>query len=157
MPPIGRRLVALAALVALPVAALARPDQDPAKGGEKAIREILDRQVSRWNAGDLDGFAETYWRSPEVVFQSGGDRTRGWDAMLARYRKRYQGEGRAMGRLEFRDLEVRVLDAESGYAFGRWHLTMPDGSTPTGLFTLVLRKFPEGWRIVLDHTSVAAP
>lgn len=157
MPPIERRLILLVALVALPVAALARPGQGPQKDAEGAIREVLDRQVSRWNAADLEGFAETYWRSPELVFQSGGDRTEGWEEMLARYRRRYQGEGRAMGRLEFRDLRVRVLGPDSGYAFGRWHLTMPDGSTPTGLFTLVLRKLPEGWRIVLDHTSVAAP
>jgi len=32
-------------------------------------------------------------------------------------------------------------------------LTMPDDTHPGGLFTLVLRKRPEGWRIVHDHTS----
>jgi hypothetical protein len=30
---------------------------------------------------------------------------------------------------------------------------MPDGKRPSGLFTLILRKLPEGWRIVHDHTS----
>ena len=29
---------------------------------------------------------------------------------------------------------------------------MPDGKQPHGVFTLIFRKFPEGWRIVHDHT-----
>jgi ketosteroid isomerase-like protein len=31
---------------------------------------------------------------------------------------------------------------------------MPDGSRPNGLFTLILRRLPAGWKIVHDHTSV---
>jgi ketosteroid isomerase-like protein len=38
---------------------------------------------------------------------------------------------------------------------GSWQLTMSDGKTPHGLFTLVFRKFPDGWKIVHDHTSAA--
>ena len=30
---------------------------------------------------------------------------------------------------------------------------MPDGTKPGGLFTVILRRFPEGWKIVHDHTS----
>lgn len=125
--------------------------------GTTAIRALLDAQVADWNRGDLDGFAASYWRSPELVFQSGGDRSLGWEAMRARYRKRYQAEGKAMGRLRFSELEVRPLGDDAGYAFGRWTLTMPDGSQPTGLFTVLVRRFPEGWRIVHDHTSLALP
>jgi len=33
-----------------------------------------------------------------------------------------------------------------------WQLTMSDGKMPHGLFTLVFRRFPEGWKIVHDHT-----
>lgn len=116
---------------------------------------LLDDQVAAWNRGDLDGFLETYWHSPKLVFLSGGDRTEGFEATRERYRKRYQAEGRAMGRLEFTEIEVEVLGPDSAFARGRWALTMPDGMKPSGLFTLILRKLPEGWRIVHDHTSVA--
>jgi ketosteroid isomerase-like protein len=34
---------------------------------------------------------------------------------------------------------------------------MPDGSMPGGLFTLIFRKFPDGWKIVHDHTSAEEP
>ena len=118
-----------------------------------AVRSVLDRQVADWNKGDLDGFLAGYWNSPKVVFQSGGQRFDGWEAMRDRYRRRYQAEGRAMGRLVFSGLDVEPLGPEAALARGRWQLTMPDGSTPGGLFTVIFRKLPEGWKIVHDHTS----
>lgn len=117
------------------------------------VRAVLDRQVEAWNRGDLDGFMTTYWDSPKVVFQSGPDRTEGWTAMRDRCRERYQGEGKEMGRLDFRDVEVERLGDDAAWVRGRWRLTLKDGKAPQGLFTLILRKLPEGWRIVHDHTS----
>ena len=122
-----------------------------------AVRAILDRQVANWNKGDLDGFLTGYWNSPKVVFQSGGQRLVGYEAMRQRYRQRYQAEGRAMGRLEFSELELESLGPESVLGRGRWRLTMPDKSTPGGLFTIIFRKLPEGWKIVHDHTSSQEP
>ena len=135
--------------------------QSPTNLAVSAIRRVLDDQVAAWNRGNLDAFLEGYWRSPRVVFQSGGTRHDGFDAMRDRYRKRYQADGRAMGRLVFSELEIEPLgssiDPTDAFARGRYTLTMPDGSTPTGLFTLILRRFPDGWKIIHDHTSVGDP
>jgi beta-aspartyl-peptidase (threonine type) len=60
-----------------------------------------------------------------------------------------------MGHLEFSGLRIEMLGPEAAFVRGEWHLTMPDGKAPHGLFTLIFRKFPEGWKIVHDHTSVA--
>jgi beta-aspartyl-peptidase (threonine type) len=60
-----------------------------------------------------------------------------------------------MGKLEFSGLRVIVLSQDSAFVRGSWKLTMSDGKTPHGLFTLVFRKLPQGWKIVHDHTSVA--
>ena len=116
-------------------------------------RAVMDRQVADWNRGDLDGFCATYWNSPKLVFVSGGEKTEGWTPMRDRYRKRYQGEGKAMGKLAFDDLEVEPLGPEHAFARGRWELTFADGKTAGGRFTVILRKLREGWRIVHDHTS----
>jgi beta-aspartyl-peptidase (threonine type) len=124
-----------------------------AEDSARAARAVLDRQVEDWNKGDLDGFLAGYWKSPKVVFQSGGRRYDGWEAMRERYRRRYQAEGRAMGRLAFTGLDVEPLGPEAVLARGRWQLTMPDDTTPGGLFTVIFRRFPEGWKIVHDHTS----
>jgi beta-aspartyl-peptidase (threonine type) len=60
-----------------------------------------------------------------------------------------------MGKLDFSDLGIEMLGADAAFVRGAWLLTMPDGKTPHGLFTLVFRRFPEGWKIVHDHTSAA--
>jgi len=130
---------------------------DPVEDPVMAIRAVLERQESDWNRGDLDAFLTGYWNSPKVVFQSGGDRFDGWEAMRDRYRKRYKSEGRAMGQVAFSRVEIELLGPGSALVRGAWRLTLPDGSRPGGLFTLVFRKFPDGWKIVHDHTSAEEP
>src|SRR5262245_63722240 len=73
------------------------------------IRKVLDEQVVAWNKGDLVGFMKGYWNSKDLTFVSGKDVTRGWQDTLERYKKRYQSEGKEMGKLAFSDLEVREL------------------------------------------------
>jgi ketosteroid isomerase-like protein len=120
---------------------------------EAAVRGLLQAQVEAWNRGDLEAFMIGYWNSPELVFQSGATTTRGWQPTLERYRQRYQAEGREMGQLRFNDLHVEVVAPEVAFARGGWHLTFREGKTAGGLFTLLLRRQREGWRIVHDHTS----
>ncbi|HJT76977.1 MAG TPA: nuclear transport factor 2 family protein [Gemmataceae bacterium] len=152
--------VGLAGLVLLSVFLLARQgpppahadDTTPAKEAKAAVREVLDRQAAAWNKGDLDGFMAGYWKSPDLTFFSGKTREHGWQATLDRYRRRYQGEGREMGRLTFDQIQIDVLGPDAALVRGRWELVRKD-DRPGGLFTLVFRKFPEGWRIIHDHTS----
>ena len=143
--------------VIMPAAGFANASRgDQAADDSQAVRKVLEDQVAAWNRKDLDGFCSTYWNSPDLVFQSGGDQTKGFEAMRDRYRKRYQGDGKAMGTLTFKDLEVIVVANDAAMVRGRWSLVMPDKKNPNGLFTVILRKLPEGWRIVHDHTSAAS-
>jgi beta-aspartyl-peptidase (threonine type) len=114
------------------------------------IQKVLADQAAAWNAKNLEGFMAYYWKSEGLTFQSGPNRLRGWQTMLDRYKKNYAGD--KWGVLSFSDLEVNVLAPDAAYVLGRWKL---DGTAQPlgGVFTLVFRKFPEGWRIVHDHTS----
>jgi beta-aspartyl-peptidase (threonine type) len=122
-------------------------------GPEGQIRQVLLSQVDAWNRGDLEGYMNGYWRSPELTFYSGGTVTKGWEPTLERYRKRYQGEGKQMGKLAFASLDVELLGQDAAFIRGSWQLTMSDGKQPHGLFTLIMKKMKPGWRIVHDHTS----
>ena len=127
-----------------------------AAGDERsAVEQVLRGQQDAWNHHDLEGFMAGYWNSPELTFFSGAKQTAGWQATLDRYRATYNSPGHAMGRLEFSNLRIEILGADAAFVRGEWRLTMPDGKTPHGLFTLVFRKFPDGWKIIHDHTSAA--
>ena len=122
---------------------------------EPAVRQVLERQQEAWNHHDLETFMSGYWNSPELTFFSGAKSYSGWQSTIDRYRKTYQSESREMGKLEFSDLNIDALSSDTAFVRGAWHLTMSDGKTPHGLFTLIFRKFPDGWKIVHDHTSTA--
>jgi beta-aspartyl-peptidase (threonine type) len=134
------------------ISAPLRSDPPGDTEAHKAIRKVLDDQVAAWNKGDLEGFMAGYWQSDELSFYSGKDKLKGWKATLERYRKKYQGEGREMGKLTFSELEVDLLSSDHALARGRWQVALKK-ETPSGLFTLILKKMPKGWRIIHDHTS----
>jgi beta-aspartyl-peptidase (threonine type) len=127
-------------------------DKTPADG-KVAVEHVLRTQQEAWNNRDLDGFMAGYWNSAQLTFFSGAKQTSGWQATLDRYRTTYASPGHDMGTLEFSALRIQMLGPKAAFVRGAWHLNMPDGKTPHGLFTLVFRKFPEGWKIVHDHTS----
>ena len=147
----GRGAVSLLLLVFCPVLGLGEDR------GERnaAVQQVLVRQVEAWNHHDLEGFMAGYWNSPRLTFFSDGTKTSGWQSTLERYRKRYLSEGREMGNLAFSDLQVESLGEDSAFVRGAWQLTSADGKNPHGLFTLIFHKFPEGWKIIHDHTSEA--
>jgi ketosteroid isomerase-like protein len=118
-----------------------------------AIRKVIEDQQTAWNRHDLEAFMSGYWNSPELTFFSGAHESKGWQAALDRYKKNYQGVGHEMGKLEFANLRIEMLGPEAAFVRGEFHLTMSDGKTPHGLFTLIFRKFPEGWKIVHDHSA----
>jgi uncharacterized protein (TIGR02246 family) len=120
---------------------------------ETAIRQVMQSQVDAWNRHDLEGFMAGYWNSPSLTFFSGAKQTAGWQATLERYRKNYQAGGAEMGKLEFQDLQVEMLGRDSAFVRGKFLLTRSNGKQPHGLFTLIFREFPEGWRIIHDHSS----
>ena len=126
---------------------------------EAAIRAAIQAQVVAWNRADIPGFMETYEHSPDTTF-IGTNIGKGFEKILERYQKNYSTREQ-MGTLTFNDLEVRLLHgscskAEFAVVTGRFHLERTqkgESKKDDGIFSLVWRKGPQGWKIVLDHTS----
>ncbi len=129
-----------------PPSGQARPI-DPA-----AVRALLDQQSSAWSKGDLEGFLGGYLRAPALVVIVDGMRVEGWEALRARYLKRFGAPPSGMGTLSFSGVEVEPL-GDAALARGRWSLALPDEDEQGGLFTLLLKATNDGLRIVHDHTS----
>ncbi|MEN8222741.1 MAG: nuclear transport factor 2 family protein [Acidobacteriota bacterium] len=118
---------------------------------ENDIKKVLDDSEQGWNSGDIERYMECYHRSDKMRFAGNGSFNFGWENTLKRYKKSYPDK-KAMGKLTFSDVDITILSDDAAFIFGRWTLHYPDKKR-TGLYTLVMRKFKEGWKIVHDHSS----
>jgi uncharacterized protein (TIGR02246 family) len=128
-------------------------------GDEAAIRAAMAAQVAAWNKGDVATFMQGYENSPDTTFV-GASVNKGYEPILKRYEANYTNSAQ-MGTLTFSNLDVRLLPGSCGaieYAVmtGNFHLDRTQKGAATkddGIFSLVWHKGPDGWKIVLDHTS----
>jgi uncharacterized protein (TIGR02246 family) len=142
--------LAIAGLLMAQKQVLGKPGDEPTADRE-AIHAVLGAQQAAWNRGDVDAFLVGYWHSPELTFSGSNGVSRGWDGVMARYKKNYPDRA-AMGKLDFSELEFRFLGPDAALVLGRWHLKRDKGDIG-GVFSLVWERFPGGWKIVHDHTS----
>ena len=133
---------------------LARPN-DNRDADRAAVSAVLKAQQAAWNRGDIDAFLVGYWQSPELTFSGSNGVSRGWEGVLARYKRNYPDRA-AMGGLDFSELEFRFLAPNAALVLGKWHLKRDNGDIG-GVFTLVWQRFPDGWKIIHDHTSTVVP
>ncbi len=126
---------------------------NPIEKMKKQISIVLEDSEAGWNSGDIERYMECYHKSDKMRFAGNGSFNFGWENTLKRYKKGYPDK-QAMGKLTFSDVDITILSNDSAYIFGRWTLHYPDKKR-TGLYTLIMRKFKEGWRIVHDHSSSA--
>jgi ketosteroid isomerase-like protein len=149
------RVLALILLLALGVRTGRQTKAAEGRGGDQAeITGVLNAQQAAWNRGDVDVFLRGYWHSPELTFSGSNGISRGWEGVMVRYKKNYPDRA-AMGQLDFSGLEFRFLGPDAALVLGRWHLKRDKGDIG-GVFSLVWQRFPGGWNIVHDHTSVVA-
>jgi len=115
------------------------------------INALFEKQVAAWNAGNLEKFMETYWKSEKLVFVGSRGPTYGWQATLDNYKKGYPDKA-AMGKLKFKILDISKIDRKTVLVVGRFELTRMSGDL-AGHFTLVVQKINGQWLIVSDHSS----
>jgi uncharacterized protein (TIGR02246 family) len=127
---------------------------------ETAIRTVIAAQAMAWNRGDVTAFMQGYEDSPDTTFVGAGTVRKGFEPILDRYRHAYSTKAQ-MGTLTFSNIVVRLLPASCGateYAAvtGNFHLDRTQkgkAARNDGVFSLIWHKSPQGWKIVLDHTS----
>lgn len=118
---------------------------------EKAVLEILKKQTSEWNKGNLEAFMEGYWKSDSLLFVGKSGPTYGYNKTLANYKKGYP-DAAARGVLGFDILKVKKLSPEYYFVLGKFMLKRTIGDA-SGHFTLLFRKIRGEWKIVCDHSS----
>jgi len=121
---------------------------------ECAVRAVLERQEIAWNEKDLRRFMGGYWQNDQLLFASGGEITHGWQTTLDRYLKNYDTAAK-IGKLDFSIKEIDLMGDGWARVLGAWEVARTNEKL-SGLFTLILQRQNDGWKIVHDHTSSAA-
>jgi ketosteroid isomerase-like protein len=117
------------------------------------VRHMLEAQSACWSQGDLDCFMQDYWKSDSLLFVGKSGLTYGWQQTLDNYRKSYPDRS-AMGKLTFDLKEMRPLSTKTMLVVGKWHLQREASlGDLQGHFSIILKHFPEGWKIIADHSS----
>jgi ketosteroid isomerase-like protein len=128
----------------------------PAEPIQVEVQTALTQGQDAWNRGDLDTFLKGYVQGPEMTYTASGRVVRGIDELRARYQKAYGNSRETMGQLRFEEIQVWPLGDGYALAMGKWSVDFGARSKEPksgGIFSLVLRKAPEGWLILHDHTS----
>jgi ketosteroid isomerase-like protein len=151
-------VAALACILFGPCSSTARaqPPENPlhtASRVELDVVKVLVAQEKAWNAGDLEGYLKGYKDSPDTLF-IGRQVSKGYAQILDDYRHNYSTRA-SMGTLTFSELEVHPLSDTFSVCLGKYHLdrSKKEGGPADGMFSLVLEKTGDGWKIVLDHTT----
>jgi len=116
-----------------------------------SIVTLMKDQEDAWNKGDIDEFMEGYWKSDNLVFVGGSGAAYGWETTRKGYHRRYP-DRETMGELTFTILQMDALGADHARILGKFHLKRAMGDA-NGTFTLLFFRFPDGWKIISDHTS----
>jgi uncharacterized protein (TIGR02246 family) len=147
--------LALALLLA-PAQSMPAQDDSPlhtASRLELDVVKVVLTQEKAWNAGDIADYVKEFKDSPDTLFVW-SHVSRGFKQILEDYERTYPNRA-SMGTLTYSELEVHSLSDTFAVCIGKYHVerAKKDGGPADGLFSLVLEKTPDGWKIVLDHTT----
>jgi uncharacterized protein (TIGR02246 family) len=116
-----------------------------------AIMQVLEKQRSAWNKGNMEEYMQGYWKSDSLKFVGKKGIQYGYQKTLDNYKKSYKNASE-MGHLVFDIIDVQVFRPENAFVLGKWKLER-QSDTLSGHFTLLFKKMDKDWKIVTDHSS----
>jgi hypothetical protein len=126
----------------------------PASDGQK-VYEVLLKMLDRWNAHDIEGHLDVYWKSPELLVVIDSEQFNGWQQLHDSYMNGYPDRN-SMGYINPARIQVKLLKPDLALALTWWSISFPNSKQKVvGNTTMNLQKFDDGWKIVASHTSTA--
>jgi len=123
------------------------------KSDAQQIYEVLLKMLDRWNAHDMEGHLQVYWKSPELLVVVDAEQFNGWQQLHDSYINGYPDRS-AMGFITPARIQVKLLKPDLALALTWWSVSFPSTNKKVvGNTTMNLQKFDDGWKIVASHTS----
>jgi hypothetical protein len=131
------------------------PNSSAPESDAQQAYEVLLRMLDRWNAHDIEGHLDVYWRSPELLVIVDSEQFNGWQQLHDSYLNGYPDRN-SMGFIVPARIQVKLLRPDLALALSWWSITFPSTKQKViGNTTMNLQKFDEGWKIVASHSSTA--
>jgi uncharacterized protein (TIGR02246 family) len=119
------------------------------------VYDVLLKMLDRWNAHDIEGYLEVYWKSHELLVVIDSEQFNGWQLLHDSYIHGYPDRN-AMGFIDPARSQVRLLKPDLALALTWWSVTFPTSKQKVvGNTTMNLQKFDDGWKVVASHSSTA--
>ncbi|MBV9105920.1 MAG: DUF3225 domain-containing protein [Verrucomicrobia bacterium] len=119
------------------------------------VYEVLLKMLDRWNAHDIEGHLEVYWKSPDLLVVVDSEQFNGWQQLHDSYINGYPDRS-SMGYITPARIQVKLLKPDLALALTWWSISFPNSKQKVvGNTTMNLQKFAEGWKVVAAHSSTA--
>src|SRR6202162_3018307 len=132
-----------------------RANSGPSESDSQRVYEVMLKMLDCWNAHDIEGHLEAYWKSPDLLVVIDSEQFNGWQQLHDSYINGYPDRN-AMGFLQPKRIQVKLLKPDVALALTWWAASFPSSKqTVVGTSTMNLQKFDDGWKIVASHTSIS--
>lgn len=129
------------------------PKSDASRPDALRVYNVLLKMIDRWNAHDIEGLLEAYWKSPDLLVVIDSEQINGWQQLHDSYVKGYPDRD-AMGFIELGRVQVRLLGPDLALVLAGWTINFPNSNRRVaGNTTINLEKFAGVWKIVASHFS----
>jgi ketosteroid isomerase-like protein len=129
----------------------------PQQDDIKSINDTLIKMLDRWNAHDLDGYLSAYWDSPELLVIIQEEQYQGWQSLKAAYKTGY-ADPNTMGVVQPSRIQIKLIRSDLAAAVTWWTVSYSNSKVRVvGNTTMTFQKFSEGWKIAMEHSSIAEP
>jgi hypothetical protein len=119
------------------------------------VYDVLLKMLDRWNAHDIEGHLEVYWKSSELLVVVDSEQFNGWQELHDSYINGYPDRG-SMGYINPARIQVKLLKPDLALALTWWSISFPTTKQKVvGNTTMNLQKFADGWKVVAAHSSTA--
>src|ERR1700731_896308 len=99
-------------------------DVPGAASAGQQVDEVLLKMLDRWNAHNIEGYMEVYWKSPELLVVIGSEQFDGWLLVHSSYVKGDPG-ATGMGFIQPKRIQVRLIKPALAPTFTWWTINLP--------------------------------
>ena len=132
-----------------------RANSSVSKSDAQQIYEVLLKMLDRWNAHDIEGHLDVYWKSPELLVVVDSEQFNGWQQLHDSYVNGYPNRN-SMGFIQPKRIQIKLLKPDIALALTWWSVSFPTSKQMVvGNTTMNLQQLDGGWKIVASHTSTA--